>query len=115
MPPTAEQKRIWRKNFYNKHKDHIKQYNGEKVECEICGSTIQRSYLRTHQRNKKCKKHNPNIQPNQVKPEPKPKAEPKQEPEPEPEPNKLKESKKFELHLDNEIGNSKVFTICIKC
>jgi phage terminase large subunit GpA-like protein len=104
--PTDEQKRIWRKNFYQKHKEHVKEYNGTKVQCEICGCTIQRSYLRTHQKTKKCLKVNQNIQSNQVETEPK---------QSEPEPKQTSKPRTFELKLDNEDENSKVFTILIKC
>lgn len=51
---TAEQRKIWHKNYYNKNKDYVKTYNGAKVVCEKCGCTIQRSYLRPHQRTRKC-------------------------------------------------------------
>lgn len=123
MPPTEEQMRRWKKNYYNKHKDYVKQYNGTKVECEICGSIIQRSYKKVHQRNKKCIKVNPNIQANQTKPEAKadieePKPVKESEPEPEQikaEPKQTSKPRTFELKLDNEDENSRVFTICIKC
>jgi hypothetical protein len=54
--PTAEQLKRWHRNYYLKNKEYVNQYNGTKVECELCGAIVQRSYLRGHQKTKKCMK-----------------------------------------------------------
>lgn len=55
--PTAEQRKIWHRNYYLRNKEYVNKYNGTKVVCELCGCTVQRSYLRVHQRiTKKCLK-----------------------------------------------------------
>jgi hypothetical protein len=108
--PTEEQRRRWKQNYYQKHKDYVKKYNGEKVECEICGSIVQRSYKKVHQRNKKCIKHQTK-EPDQLKEESKQDIE---------KPKHIKESdqtskpKTIEFKLDNEMEDCKVFTITIK-
>jgi hypothetical protein len=118
--PTEEQRRKWKQNYYNKHKDYVKKYNGTKVTCEICGSVVQRSYKKVHQRNKKCIKHQTDNEEskNQTKEPEQVKEESKQDIE---EPKQVKESdqtskpKTIEFKLDNQMEDCKIFTVCIKC
>ena len=61
--PSAEQLKKWHRNYYERNKDYVKAYNGTKVTCDLCGATVQRSYLRVHQRIvKKCLKAQENQQ-----------------------------------------------------
>jgi hypothetical protein len=55
--PTKEQQKRWHRNYYLKNKEYVNKYNGTKVTCELCNAVVQRSYLRSHQRTKKCLKH----------------------------------------------------------
>ena len=53
---------------YKSHsKEYINAYNATKINCELCGLPVRRSYLRPHQKRKKCiKNRNPEYE-NQVK------------------------------------------------
>lgn len=69
---------------YKSHsKEYINAYNGTKINCELCGCPVRRSYLRLHQRRKKCiKNRNPEAQNQANKPVLKVKDNVDQEPEP---------------------------------
>ena len=45
------------KEYRQDNKEHISQKRKVKVECEICGSVVNKGYLTRHKNSKKCKKH----------------------------------------------------------
>ena len=51
-------KQQYNKTYYEKHKEKVKQYNYEKINCIVCNRNISRCVLRRHQ---KTKKHKTNL------------------------------------------------------
>lgn len=51
MDKQAKQK-IYKKRYYEKNKEKIREYNNTKIMCPICMKKISRSVIRRHERSK---------------------------------------------------------------